>query len=145
MRTKKLLILSLGVGAIKPELQNGKELEQPRNKSEGKVCPYRTANYRYMVGPSCIEVESPFVAEALIKIVEPDEIVIFGTVKSAWGAFYHRYHKKESEKYDGPLAVEVRSLKNFYSAEEYHQKYLDKNPTGYCHISPAMMNINKQK
>lgn len=31
------------------------------------------------------------------------------------------------------------------SAEEYHQKYLDKNPTGYCHISPAMMNIKKQK
>ena len=53
--------------------------------------------------------------------------------------------EKESEKYDGPLAVEVRSLKNFYSAEEYHQKYLDKNPTGYCHINPAMMNIKKQK
>ncbi len=53
--------------------------------------------------------------------------------------------EKESEKYDGPLAVEVRSLKNFYSAEEYHQKYLDKNPTGYCHISPVMMNIKKQK
>ena len=53
--------------------------------------------------------------------------------------------EKESEKYDDPLAVEVMNLKNFYSAEEYHQKYLDKNPTGYCHISPAMMNIKKQK
>lgn len=53
--------------------------------------------------------------------------------------------EKESEKYDDPLAVEVMNLKNFYSAEEYHQKYLDKNPTGYCHISPAMMNIKKRK
>lgn len=32
------------------------------------------------------------------------------------------------------LEVEVRPLENFYPAEEYHQKYLDKNPGGYCHI-----------
>lgn len=32
------------------------------------------------------------------------------------------------------LAVELLPLKNFFSAEEYHQKYLDKNPGGYCHI-----------
>lgn len=31
--------------------------------------------------------------------------------------------------------VEVGPLVNFYDAEEYHQNYLDKNPTGYCHIS----------
>ena len=36
--------------------------------------------------------------------------------------------------YDRPLAVENLPLSNFYSAEEYHQKYLDKNPGGYCHI-----------
>lgn len=32
------------------------------------------------------------------------------------------------------LAVELEPLANFYEAEEYHQDYLDKNPTGYCHI-----------
>ena len=37
-------------------------------------------------------------------------------------------------QYDKPLAVELRPLENFYSAEEYHQKYLEKNPNGYCHI-----------
>ena len=31
-------------------------------------------------------------------------------------------------------AVEVLPLENFYPAEEYHQKYLVKNPNGYCHI-----------
>ena len=38
-----------------------------------------------------------------------------------------------------PLVVEVKPLKNFYRAEDYHQDYLDKNPQGYCHISPALM------
>ena len=38
-----------------------------------------------------------------------------------------------------PLAVEVKPLKNFYRAEEYHQDYLDKHPGGYCHISTALM------
>ena len=38
------------------------------------------------------------------------------------------------EKYDSALAVEVEPLRNFFNAEEYHQKYLDKNPGAYCHI-----------
>lgn len=38
------------------------------------------------------------------------------------------------KKYDSPLAVEVEPMKNFFNAEEYHQKYLDKNPGAYCHI-----------
>jgi peptide methionine sulfoxide reductase msrA/msrB len=33
--------------------------------------------------------------------------------------------------------VECEKLQNYYPAEEYHQKYLDKNPGGYCHIAPA--------
>lgn len=31
-------------------------------------------------------------------------------------------------------AVSVEGLRNFYDAETYHQDYLVKNPTGYCHI-----------
>ncbi len=37
-------------------------------------------------------------------------------------------------KYDKPIAIEMLPLRNYYLAEEYHQKYLDKNPNGYCHI-----------
>lgn len=33
-----------------------------------------------------------------------------------------------------PLAIEACPLEHFYDAEEYHQKYLDKNPNGYCHV-----------
>ena len=39
-----------------------------------------------------------------------------------------------ARKCDKPLAVESLPLQNFYSAEAYHQKYLEKNPGGYCHI-----------
>lgn len=47
--------------------------------------------------------------------------------------------EKVSQGYDKPLAVEVKPLINFYRAEEYHQKYLQKRPGGYCHISPFLM------
>lgn len=41
---------------------------------------------------------------------------------------------REEKKAGKPLAVLCEPLKNFFSAEEYHQKYLEKNPDGYCHI-----------
>ncbi len=37
--------------------------------------------------------------------------------------------------------VEIEALERFYDTEEYHQDYLDKNPYGYCHISPAEMRM----
>lgn len=42
--------------------------------------------------------------------------------------------KGEQKKYKEPIVTEIKKLENFYTAEEYHQKYLDKNPGGYCHI-----------
>lgn len=33
--------------------------------------------------------------------------------------------------------TELKPLSNFFPAEEYHQRYLYKNPGGYCHISDA--------
>ena len=53
--------------------------------------------------------------------------------------------KREEEKAGSKLAVELEPLKNFFSAEEYHQKYLEKNPLGYCHIPRAMFSIADHK
>ena len=47
-------------------------------------------------------------------------------------------YRAQQEKAGAKLAVELMPLRNFFGAEEYHQKYLDKNPGGYCHI-PAHM------
>jgi peptide methionine sulfoxide reductase msrA/msrB len=33
-----------------------------------------------------------------------------------------------------PLAIETGPLRTYTAAEDYHQKYLAKNPGGYCHI-----------
>lgn len=40
-------------------------------------------------------------------------------------------------KFTEKVAIEVKPLENYFRAEEYHQKYLDKNPNGYCHIGKA--------
>ena len=42
--------------------------------------------------------------------------------------------RMEQKKVGMTLAVSVEPIRNFFPAEEYHQKYLDKNPGGYCHI-----------
>lgn len=46
--------------------------------------------------------------------------------------------------YDKPIAIEVMPLENFYPAEEYHQDYLSKNPTGYCHIPQHLFELARK-
>ena len=50
-------------------------------------------------------------------------------------------YAEQTEKAGARLAVEVKPLENFFTAEEYHQKYLDKNPGGYCHISQNLLHL----
>lgn len=42
--------------------------------------------------------------------------------------------------YDTKIVVEDKLLKNYYAAEDYHQKYLEKNPGGYCHVDLSLVN-----
>ena len=53
-------------------------------------------------------------------------------------------YREVEEKEGKPLAVEVKPLENFFSAELYHQKYLDKNPGGYCHIPTRYFHLAEQ-
>ena len=50
-------------------------------------------------------------------------------------------YQAEEEKAGAKLAVELEPIRNFFSAEEYHQKYLDKNPGGYCHIPDSYLHL----
>lgn len=67
------------------------------------------------------------------------------------GVYYLSEEDKEViERYlssnlqDG-FKVEILPLKKFYSAEEYHQDYLEKNPNGYCHINMAKLKDDERK
>ncbi len=50
----------------------------------------------------------------------------------------HDGYASVENEYGCELAVEVLPLKNFYTAEEMHQDYLDKNPEGYCHLPESL-------
>lgn len=54
-------------------------------------------------------------------------------------------YRAEEKKAGAKLAVELEPLRNFFPAEEYHQKYLEKNPGGYCHIPRSMMHLQEKQ
>lgn len=58
-------------------------------------------------------------------------------IENVLGSFEERAGRKS--------AVEVQPLRCFYKAEEYHQDYLEKNPGGYCHLSPAVFELARKK
>ena len=41
---------------------------------------------------------------------------------------------QESGQYDHPVVTEITQAPTFYRAEEYHQRYFEKNGGGQCHI-----------
>jgi len=40
--------------------------------------------------------------------------------------------------YEAPIVTEIVKFDAFYPAEEYHQKYLEKHPGGYCHVNLSL-------
>lgn len=53
--------------------------------------------------------------------------------------------KELQQEYDRPVVVENLPLLQFIEAEDYHQKYLTKNPGGYCHINYEKIAKQKQR
>ena len=45
------------------------------------------------------------------------------------------YVQKKQEEYARPIVTEILPLLRYFPAEEHHQRYLDKNPNGYCHVN----------
>ena len=56
-----------------------------------------------------------------------DEKIIKESLKNLQGKFFDS------------VVVTCEPIKNFYRAEEEHQKYLFKNPNGYCHVSRSLI------
>lgn len=55
------------------------------------------------------------------------------------------YIAMRQTEYKQPIVFEVETLRDFYDAETYHQKYLVKNPGGYCHINMNLIRPEERK
>lgn len=50
---------------------------------------------------------------------------------------------EERRRWTKPIVTEVMPLTAFYPAEEYHQRYLEKNPGGYCHVDLSLASLDE--
>jgi len=51
--------------------------------------------------------------------------------------------ENEQKKHSKKIVVELLPLVHYYLAEEYHQDYLKKNPSGYCHVDFSLLADSK--
>jgi methionine-S-sulfoxide reductase len=88
----------------------------------------------------------PFILDLFYKAIDPTSVNKQGNdvgTQYRSGIFYddeadraviERSIAKLQASYTKPIAIQVKPLTSYTSAEDYHQDYLDKNPNGYCHI-----------
>lgn len=110
---------------------------------------YRNTNHaetvRVVYDPTIVSL--PFILEMYYKIIDPTALNRQGNDKGTQyrtGIYYVDSQDKDiaqrsleqlAQNYAGQkIMIELKPLEHYYKAEEYHQKYLDKNPDGYCHI-----------
>lgn len=94
---------------------------------EGKVAlDYLLEKFWFVVNPTVVNQQGPDVGHQYrtgIYYIDTSDLEVIQASK-----------ENEQKKYNQPIVTEIEPLEIFYDAEEYHQKYLDKNPGGYCHI-----------
>ena len=58
-------------------------------------------------------------------------------------ALHSRDVLEKARIFKDPIVTEIEPAGTFYKAEEHHQKYLKKNPFGYCHIQLQSRKIHE--
>lgn len=53
--------------------------------------------------------------------------------------------EKKQSSYTQPIVVEVEPVGRFFPAEDYHQRYLEKTPGGYCHVNLNLAKPDERK
>jgi len=140
---EKYFSLIQGVVSTSVGYANGRT----ENPSYEEVCKKGTGHAETVkceYDPSKISLD--FLLEQYYEVIDPTSLNRQGEdtgTQYRTGVYYTEEEDKKvildsiallQKKFDKPVVIEVKPLENFYSAEEYHQKYLDKNPAGYCHI-----------
>lgn len=141
--TEKYLSLVKGIVQTNVGYANGNTV----NPSYEDVCHKETGHaetVRVQYDPNQIQLE--VILNSYYDVINPTSVNRQGgDVGSQYRTgIYYVYHgdveviqqsiEELQKKYEKKIAIEVLPLDNYYLAEEYHQKYLDKNPEGYCHI-----------
>lgn len=127
------------------------------NPTYKQVCQGNTQfaeTVKVVYNPS--EVALPLLIDLYLKTIDPTSLNKQGNDR---GSQYRTgiYYKDKGDEaiirqqltalakqYSKPIVVENLPLKNFYPAEDYHQDYLDKNPHGYCHLSPSLFEMARK-
>jgi peptide methionine sulfoxide reductase msrA/msrB len=151
--TEKYLSLINGVSATEVGYANGKT----ENPTYQEVCHNGTGHaetVRVVYDPAVLSLEK--LLEIYYGAVDPTSVNRQGGdagTQYRTGIYYTDPSdkaiisdsiKRLQGKYDKPIAIQVGPLENFFSAEDYHQKYLDKNPGGYCHIGAEKFAFAKE-
>ena len=147
--------LSMVHGVIEAEV--GYANSNIPNPTYREVCTGRTGaaeTVKVIYNPK--EISLPFLLSLYYKTIDPTSLNKQGNDRGTQyrtGIFYTDPSERPiiqqsleslQKNYSKPLAIEVGPLENFYPAEDYHQDYLDKNPGGYCHISPGLFKLARE-
>lgn len=142
--TEKYLSLIQGVSSTEVGYANGKK----SNPTYEEVC--RGSGHAETVKVTYDEtiLSLPILLDLFYEAIDPVAVNRQGGdtgIQYRTGIYYVEEADKEmirasiaklQKQYDKPIAIEIKPLENYDKAEEYHQKYLDKHPYGYCHIKP---------
>lgn len=141
--TEKYLSLIPGVITTNVGYANG----NTTNPSYEEVCNMDTGHaetVRVEYDPSKIRLE--YLLNLFYDVIDPTSLNRQGGdtgTQYRTGIYYSDIRDKDiirsslnalQKSYKNPIVVEILPLKDYYTAEEYHQKYLDKNINAYCHI-----------
>ena len=145
---EKYLSLIKGVKSTEAGYANGRT----ENPSYEEVCYAGTGHaetVKVVYAPE--EISLRFLLELFYEVIDPTSLNRQGNdvgTQYRSGIFYEDEEAKKiiaeslaelRRKHTKPLAIEAVPLANYYRAEEYHQKYLEKNPNGYrCHSTTGI-------
>ncbi len=151
--TEKYLSLVKGIVETEVGYANG----NTENPTYEDVC-YRNTGHAETVkvqyDPDIIRLE--FILKLYYAVIDPTSVNRQGNDRGTQyrtGIYYIDEKDRDiilnsindlQRSYSKPIAIEVKPLENYYRAEEYHQKYLDKTPNGYCHIGRSKFEDAKQ-
>ena len=132
-----------GVNNTEVGYANGNDLAPTYEKvSTGKTGHAETVKLTY--NPKIITLES--ILDNFFKIINPHTLNRQGAdtgTQYRTGIYWQDpgdkktvidFLRKKQKSSSQKIVVEAHEIYNFYPAEDYHQKYLEKNPQGYCHV-----------